>query len=132
MKDTKNEFQKIIHKMRNHLPGSLATGIFSIKDGMMLSLDSSIPDSNMEIMSVSHALLWDRIAGFLKLLPSDIVGDMKSITLEVEGLSFYILVDNQHEIAIMAVSDTGSTNLGLLRIMANSYLKKAALILGNI
>lgn len=129
---TKNQFQEIAEQMKAQLPGALAAGIFSIRDGLVLAIDSNVPDTNIDHMSASHVVIWDKIEGFLKLLPNEIVGEMKSLILEVEGFSFYICVDRGYQIAIMAASDKESGNLGLLRIISKRYLNKTLLALSNV
>ena len=127
-----NQFQDIVQKMRAQLPGALATGIFSINDGLMLAVDSGVPDTNVDAMSASHTRTWDKLNTFLKLLPDEIVGDMNGLVLEVEGYSFYISVDRGYQIAVMAACDTKAGNLGLLRVVTKRYMNKVLLTLSNL
>lgn len=127
-----NQFQEIATQMKAQLPGALATGVFNIKDGLVMAVDSNVPDTNIDHMSIFHSTLWDRTSEFLTLLPSEIVGELKSMILEVEGFSFFICVDRGYQVAVMAACDTSTGNLGLLRIITKRYLNKTLLALSNI
>ncbi|MEO0326052.1 MAG: hypothetical protein AAF447_24095, partial [Myxococcota bacterium] len=69
MSEPANPFQAIVEQMRSSAPGSVAAGIFSIEDGLMLGVDSSVPDTNVDAMSGSHVRIVDQIMKFAELLP---------------------------------------------------------------
>ncbi|MBN1656654.1 MAG: hypothetical protein JXA30_22975 [Deltaproteobacteria bacterium] len=124
-----NPIQALITEFKRQLPGAVATAVFSIGDGLMLAVDSDVPDTNIDAMSAIHANIWDRINNFLKILPEEICGGLHSMILEVEGASFFIVVDAQLQVALMAgVNATG--NLGMLRVMSNKYLTKLKPLIG--
>lgn len=131
MPPSENKFQIIVEQMKEQLPGALATGIFSITDGLMLAVDSDVPDTNMEAMSASHVRIWDNIKRFMELLPSEISGGLHSMILELEGLTFYMACDRGYQIALMGACDTTTGNLGLLRIITKRYLNKTMLAITN-
>jgi predicted regulator of Ras-like GTPase activity (Roadblock/LC7/MglB family) len=126
-----NTFQEITSKMKQQLPGAIATAIFSITDGLILAIDSDIPESDRDAMSASHTIIWDKINTFLRLLPKEIVGDMTSMVLELKGANFYVSVDKGYQIALLAACDTNNGNLGLLRVISRRYLNKTLLALSH-
>lgn len=115
--------QQIVKELKERLPGAVATGIFSVTDGLMLAVASDVPETDMDAMSAIHSSIWEKIRNFLDVLPSEIVGNMQSMILETDDASFYIVVDKGMRIALMAaVSSKG--NLGMLRLMSQKYLEK--------
>lgn len=127
-----NQFQQLVTRMKSQLPGAMATGIFSIADGLMLAVDSEMPDTEVNAMSASHTRVWDKISNFLKLLPGEIGGELTAMVMEVEGACFYVAVDRGYQIAVMAACDTDVGNLGLLRVVTRRYLNKVLLTLSNL
>lgn len=89
----------------------------------MLAVESDVPDTNVDAMSAIHANIWERIGNFLNILPQEIRGDLHSMILEVEGASFYIVVDTELQLALMAAAGAEG-NIGMLRVMSNKYLKE--------
>lgn len=126
----KATFQQLISDMKKQLPGAVATGAFSITDGLMLAVESDVPDTNMDAMSAIHAMIWERVGLFMKNLPTQIAGSMRAMILETEAASFYILVDDSVQIALMAAVGANG-NLGMLRLVVKNYLKKIMAVINQ-
>lgn len=120
--------QELVREMKNRVPGALATAFFSVTDGLMLAVDSDIPDTNVEAMSAIHDRIWGRIQQFMTGLPPEIAGRLSSATLEVEGASFYLSVDEGAQLAGMGAFGEGGS-LGLTRLVVDRYVEKAADVL---
>ncbi|MGF1511452.1 MAG: roadblock/LC7 domain-containing protein [Myxococcota bacterium] len=124
--NTANPLQKIVNDMRTSTPGSVAAGIFSIADGLMLAVSSSIPDTNVDAMSGSHVGIVDKLMRFTQLIPERIRGELESVVLELEHMSFYMAMDEQRRFAIMLASDHEEGNLGYVRMIAKKQVPKVA------
>lgn len=111
--------------MRDKVPGFRASGVFGFEDGLMLGVDSTFPDTNRDHMSGSHVRIFDRMMGFLKLLPGSIAGTMHSVVLDLESSTFFMTMDPEHTLVIMVACDADSGNLGMLRVISRQYLDKA-------
>lgn len=118
-----NPVEKLVTDMKQHLPHAVATGVFSIADGLMLAVHSDVPDTNMDAMSAIHSRIWDRLGSFLAMLPKEMTGPLTSMTLETKDASFFIVVDDQSQVGLMAAI-ASSGNLGMLRVMSKNYLEK--------
>lgn len=132
MSEPANPFQAIVEQMRSSAPGSVAAGIFSIEDGLMLGVDSSVPDTNVDAMSGSHVRIVDQIMKFAELLPERIRGELHSVVLELEETSFFMTMDDDRRIAIMLAGDHVKGNLGYIRLVAKRQVKKTVAVLEGI
>lgn len=124
-----NPFSSLCAEMRAKVPGSMAAGVFSFADGLMLAVDSSVPDTNQEHMSGSHVRIFDRMQSFLTMLPTSIAGTMHSVVLDLESSIFFMTMDAEHTLVVMHACDKQTGNLGMLRVLAKQHLDQALAIL---
>jgi len=117
--------QSLCEEIRGKVPGFLAAGIFGFADGRMLGVESDVPDTNRDHMSGSHARIFDRMMGFLELLPTSISGTMHSVVLDLESASFFMTMDPAHTLVVMVACRAKNGNLGMIRVVARRYLERA-------
>lgn len=129
---SENPLQDLVASMRAATPGSMAAGVFSISDGLMLAVDSSIPDTNVDAMSGSHVRIMDKLERFTQLIPQAIRGELESVVLELEHMSFFMTMDPNKTFAIMLASDHEKGNLGYVRLVAKRNIDKVAAVLDGI
>jgi len=122
-REMEEALKSLVQEMKNEIPDAIAVGIFSIKDGLILAHQFDIPGTDPNIASAVHANVFRTFERFLGLVPEEIAGSLKAITLSVEGAFFFILVDDEGRLAI--ITATRSSNLGILRVLARKYLDKA-------
>ena len=126
---SQNPFQVLCDQMRQQVPGSMASGIFSFEDGLMLAVDSSVPDTNMDHMSNSHVRIFERMRKFLDMLPTSISGQMHSVVLDLDRSTFFMTMDHKHTLVVMVACSKDTGNLGMLRVLSKRFLQRALDIL---
>ncbi len=119
---SENPFQAVVDRLKNSVPGAMATGIFSIRDGLMLAVNSSVPDTNMDAMSGSHVRIVDQMNKFVGYLPERISGRLQSSVLVLEDATFYMAMDEEGDFALMIACEAGKGSLGFMRLMARKQM----------
>ncbi len=119
----KEEIEKLIREMKESLPGCLGVGLFSLKEGLIISSEIVIPDYDPDYAAASHAHNWNVIKKFLNMLPSPITGKVKNILLELKTGYFQLDVIGDEEYLLMAgIKNAG--NIGILRAVMKKYKVK--------
>ena len=126
-----NPYQDLCHEIRGRVPGFVAAGIFGFSDGLMLGVESDFPDTNQDHMSGSHARIFDRMMGFLRLLPPSIAGTMHSVVLDLASATFFMTMDHEHTLVVMIACDARTGSLGMLRVIGRKYLERALSAYGD-
>ncbi|MGF1468904.1 MAG: hypothetical protein ACFCGT_22495 [Sandaracinaceae bacterium] len=125
------QLQALCLDMRRQVPGSMAAGFFSVSDGRMLAVDSSVPDTQIDHMNESHVRIFGRMTRFLQMLPDRITGEMHSVVLDLEPAIFFMTMDRTQTLVAMVACDTNRGSLGMLRVVSKRGLERAVRLLGR-
>lgn len=117
------KLNEIVEQMKENLPNCLGVGIFSLKEGLIISQDINIPEYDPEFAAAAHADNWNVIKKFIDMLPHDITGKIQSILLELKFGYFQLEVLGNEEYLLMAgIKNEG--NIGILRTVIKKFKPK--------
>ncbi len=117
-----NEILNVFEKIKQRMPWILGLALFD-RDGFMLVSLMDFPDYDRESTAAFHADLWQEIKKFTSVLPKEIDGSLKSLSMELDMAYLQMKVIGEYGIMV-AIKKEKEMGAGALRKIINEIARR--------
>ncbi|GEM_PF-2422952 len=124
-----NEVLKVFEKIKQEIPQILGLALFD-RDGFMLVSLMDFPDYDRESTAAFHADLWQEIKKFISVLPEEIDGSLKRLSMELDMAYLQMKVVGEYGIMV-AIKNEKEMGAGALREIIDEITRRVLKAIGE-